>query len=276
MIIHPQIEQGTEEWLSIRRGRITASEVGAFAVAEKSLALTIPEIKDKLDVLGIDYKKTAKKDELAELLPNAKRYEVHTQATINARSALYAKKIAERSGTEMYEQYVERITGYKRGTLAMQRGSELESLARELYELVTGYTMTEVGFCEHDNGLCGASPDGVRLDASGENILSAVEIKCHLPETHVKFLLDPDSFENEHKHQLHWQLAIMGCEFVDLFGFCPSVPYIKRRVFKNEYTARMVNAIDELSEEYRSAIDAYCEIYDEQVEYRAALREGAA
>ena len=259
MKIHKEIEQGTDEWLELRRGRITASEVGAFAIAEKSLSLTIPEIKEQLDVLGIEFKKSAKKPDLEALLPNKERYMCHTKSTIDARSTLYAKKIAERSGADMLEQYA---------TKAMQRGNELEPEARNVYEFISGFEVEQVAFVEHDNGLCGASPDGIiglSLDEEeNKHITAGLEIKCHLPEKHALFLLNPDSFEDEHKHQLHWQMAVMGVTWIDLFGYCPKMPYIKRRVYRSEYTERFVKAIDELSEEYKAAIAQYNEIFRTQ------------
>lgn len=265
MIIHAEIVQGSPEWKSMRAGKITASEIGPFAVADKSLSLTISEIKEKLEVLGIEFKKSASKPVLTDLLPNADAYMTHGKGTIDARSALYAKKISERSGAESMDEYMERVRGYTSETLAMQRGTELEPEARNLYIYLTGFDVKEVGFVEHDNGLCGASPDGITYNDFGiQSIDGGLEVKCHGPDKHMLFMLDPDEFENEHKHQTHWQMAIMECKWIDLFGYCPGLPYIKRRVWRNEYTGRMVKAIDELSEEYQLAIDHYNSIFAEQ------------
>ena len=57
----------------------------------------------------------------------------------------------------------EKLTGRKEETFksaAMEQGNELESVARTLFEMKTGYTVEEVGFVEFDD-LEGSSPDGL-------------------------------------------------------------------------------------------------------------------
>ena len=64
----------------------------------------------------------------------------------------------------MYTLAGESITGEKEQTYqnaTMQRGIELENEAREMYELITGQEVAQVGFCMNDNKEFGCSPDGL-------------------------------------------------------------------------------------------------------------------
>lgn len=265
-----KMDQGSKAWKSIRLGKITASEVGAFAIADPKCQLSKKELQDYLDAAGIAYKKGDTNAQLEAKCP-ASYIAQHTglnAGVVGSRSKLYARKIAERSGAELLSDYAERVIGYTPESLAIRRGKELEPEARAMYEDITGLSVEQVGFVEHDNGLCGASPDGF---ADERRI--GLEIKCHGADKHAEFILDQDAFEAEHKFQVHWQLAITGCRAVDLFGYCPRMPYLLRRVWRDALTERMVLAIEELSAEYRSAIDEYNAIYREQ---RAALMERAS
>jgi putative phage-type endonuclease len=69
---------------------------------------------------------------------------------------------------------------------AMQRGVDLEPIARQLYQERFGEIIEEVGFCLSDeNDYLALSPDGFTLDRKG-----AIEIKCPSTKTHVKYILD--------------------------------------------------------------------------------------
>ena len=83
----------------------------------------------------------------------------------------------------------EKLTGRKEETFksaAMEQGNELESVARTLFEMKTGYTVEEVGFVEFDD-LEGSSPDG--LIHIGDE-LTGVEFKSPQDNTYAKLLFD--------------------------------------------------------------------------------------
>lgn len=71
----------------------------------------------------------------------------------------------------LWELVCERLTGESAEreftpTRAMQRGIDMEVLARADYEAETGnIVLTSLGFIERDDCLAGASPDGVVLVA---------------------------------------------------------------------------------------------------------------
>ena len=85
--------------------------------------------------------------------------------------------------------YMYELVGQKLGALpeesytnkAIENGILREAEAREMYSRDVK-TVTQVGFCIHDEGY-GASPDGL----VGEDGL--VEIKCPILSTHIEYLI---------------------------------------------------------------------------------------
>lgn len=71
---------------------------------------------------------------------------------------------------------------YKKGytNQDIERGNELEPIARQMYELRTGNIVEEVGFVEFDE-YTGCSPDGLTE-------VGGIEIKCPSDKVYFKFL----------------------------------------------------------------------------------------
>jgi len=115
----------------------------------------------------------------------------------------------------------ERLTGRPAESFtnaAMQRGTELEPQARDMYALHTGYDVTEVGIVLHPSikhSHC--SPDGL-CDADG-----MVELKCCGAARHIE-LLDDGAPEDRYVKQCLWQMACTGRKWVDLTYFHPEFP----------------------------------------------------
>lgn len=102
----------------------------------------------------------------------------------------------------------EKLTGRKEETFksaAMEQGNELESVARTLFEMKTGYTVEEVGFVEFDD-LEGSSPDG--LIHIGDE-LTGVEFKCPQDNTYAKLLFDR-KIKPEYYAQMQMQMRHVG------------------------------------------------------------------
>jgi putative phage-type endonuclease len=103
---------------------------------------------------------------------------------------------------------------------AMERGKALETEARELYRIVTGNEVQEVGFCM--NGGFGASPDGL----VGEDGL--LEIKCPSLATHVGYLL-ANELPSDYFQQTAGQLLVTGRKWCDFMSYYPGMkPLIVR------------------------------------------------
>jgi len=116
----------------------------------------------------------------------------------------------------------EDLTGKPQGSdftsAAMQFGTETEPLARSAYEAETGFSVDEVGFCQHPAiERSGASPDGL-VGNSG-----LVEIKCPKVATHLAYLI-ADVVPAGYKNQMMWQMACTGRDWCDFVSFRPDLP----------------------------------------------------
>ena len=114
------------------------------------------------------------------------------------------------------------LTGKPQGSdytnAAMQFGTEMEPLARSAYEAETGFSVDEVGFCQHPTiERAGASPDGL-VGNSG-----LVEIKCPKVATHLAYLI-AGVVPVGYKNQMMWQMACSGRDWCDFASFRPDLP----------------------------------------------------
>jgi len=123
----------------------------------------------------------------------------------------------------------ERITGMTEETyqnLAMQRGVELESEARSYYELTTGQTVEQVGFCIHE-GRFGCSPDGMIGDDG------LIEIKCPQMATHVGYLLN-GKVPTDYFQQTQGQLLVTGRKWLDFISYYPCMKPLVVRIERDD------------------------------------------
>lgn len=87
-------------------------------------------------------------------------------------------------------------------TPAMEQGNLLEDNARTLFELQTGLSVEQVGFCEQDE-YTGCSPDGLIGDDAG------LEIKCPQDNTFARYLFD-DKIKPEYYAQMQMNMLVTG------------------------------------------------------------------
>jgi hypothetical protein len=124
----------------------------------------------------------------------------------------------------------ERLTGeptFFQVTDPMQRGMDLEPLARAAYEMETGNLVIQVGFLMHDTLDAGASPDGL----IGEN--GGLEIKCPSGHTHVEYLRG-DVLPTKYFQQVQGCLWISGRDWWDFMSYHPRMEPLIVRVFRDE------------------------------------------
>jgi putative phage-type endonuclease len=134
----------------------------------------------------------------------------------------------------------ERLTGRKLDTYktpAMQRGIDLEPMARAWYEVKYNTFVDQVAIVLHpsiDGGQC--SPDGI-VEATN----SLIEIKIPNPENHLDNILTGGKQLEQYYDQVQWQLACMPeKEFCDLVSYDPEMPdhlqgFVKRIYRDDEY-----------------------------------------
>lgn len=114
--------------------------------------------------------------------------------------------VAERMTGKPYE-------GFQNG--AMERGIELESDARTMYDLQSDDEIVEVDFVPHPTiEMAGASPDAL-VGAKG-----LAEYKCPKTSIHIRYLLG-GAIPNSIYCQMQWQLACTEREFCDFSSYDP-------------------------------------------------------
>jgi len=181
MKIH-NVEQGTNEWFEIRKGKMTASHAQEVGSNGKGLETYVYNI-------------------LAEQYSSAER-----------------------------ESYTNEH---------MQRGNELEPVARGIYELSMNTQVKEVGFIEHDE-YSGCSPDGL-IDEDG-----GIEIKCPSDPVYFKMLVNrkPDS---KYVWQCQMTMMITGRKWWDLVYYNPN--------FKDSMITFRIEADEEKHEKLRAGLE---------------------
>lgn len=121
----------------------------------------------------------------------------------------------------MMELLCQRLTGaVEQGytNAAMQRGTELEPVARSAYEALNGVFVDEVGLVDHPDAKgFAASPDGLVGDDG------LIEIKCPNTATHVAFLRTgrPDG---KYIWQMMAQMACTGRAWCDFVSYDDRLP----------------------------------------------------
>ena len=115
----------------------------------------------------------------------------------------------------------ERMTGVLtefKVTKPMERGTELEPIARAAYEVETSQMIDQIAWVDHPKiEKAGCSPDGL----VGEDGL--VEIKCKETHNHFETILK-DEIDSDHEKQMLWQMACTGRAWCDFVSFDPRMP----------------------------------------------------
>ena len=132
-----------------------------------------------------------------------------------------AKTLKLSAEADKYENRLihERLTGNPcddfGGTKWIERGKELEGDAVQLYEMQTGLDVRHVGLILNDGRTFGASPDGLVGDDRG------LELKCPKPETHIGYMIDPESLYLEYKPQIQGGIFVSGRKLWDAVSYHP-------------------------------------------------------
>lgn|SRR3990167_5962320 len=116
---------------------------------------------------------------------------------------------------------LERITGRPQGngffSADMQRGTDLEPVARAAYEARTGAIVRQTGFLAHQTLAAGAS-----LDGDLDHFAGIVEIKCPKAATHLDTLRTRTP--GEYRAQIMAQLWLSGAAWCDYVSYHPEFP----------------------------------------------------
>jgi len=140
--------------------------------------------------------------------------------------------------TLIFEKVAELMTGKMKESytnIDIERGNELEKMARNSYELETGIIVKQVGFIEL-NEFVGCSPDGLIAEDGLQ------EIKCKNDSNFARFLYDR-KIDTEHVWQMQMQLFVTGRQYVDYVLYNPNFPkpIIITKVMRDEVSISKLN-----------------------------------
>lgn len=116
----------------------------------------------------------------------------------------------------------------------MERGGELEPIARAAYERNTFIEVRQVGFVRN-HGRVGASPDGLISHNGG------LELKCPTAHVHIKWL-KADRCPPEHYAQVQGNMWVCEREWWDFFSFRPRLPPLLVTVERDEEYIKILAA----------------------------------
>lgn len=131
----------------------------------------------------------------------------------------------------LYTLAAERITGQRAETYKneiMEEGNTREQESRDLYSLITGVEVKQVGVIYKDKDkkfLC--SPDGI---CNGEY---GLELKNVLPKTQVKYLLSGE-VPTEYRTQIQFSLYVSGFKRWDFCSYSAGLKPLIVSVKRNE------------------------------------------
>lgn len=140
--------------------------------------------------------------------------------------------------TKCYEKVAELITGelgYQYTNPDIERGNNLEDMARSAYEIATGNIVKQVGYVEVSDHV-GGSPDGL-VDDDG-----LIEIKCPNNINFVRFL-DTRKIDSAYMWQMQHLIHITNRKWCDYVVFNEALDRIEvERVVADE---KMVKKLEE-------------------------------
>lgn len=150
----------------------------------------------------------------------------------------------------------ERLTGKQEDfytNAAMQRGTDLEPIARSAYEIDKGVMTQETGFVLHpDIKSFGASPDAL---VNGDGLL---EIKCPNTSTHIDFLQGGE-IDKKYIWQMQAQMACTGRKWCDFVSFDDRLPEaLSYRCVRVDFDEAAQNEMVKEIEKFIAELDELC------------------
>lgn len=138
----------------------------------------------------------------------------------------------------------------------LERGIELEPLAREIYELQTGNKVKEVGFVTNSkiSKVGGASPDGI----IGEEGL--IEIKCFEDKKHFQMTIEGLKVESKYLWQMQMQLLFTNRKWCDFVAYNPNYKksLLIERIYPDKEMQKQIIEGLKIGEEIISKIEKIC------------------
>ena len=184
------------------------------------------------------------------------------QARLGCLTASKANDACAAESTAAYQNYLWQLVA-ERETQAveesfvsadMERGSELEPVARAAYEAHTGSFVTQTGFWLHPEiKWFGASPDGLVGDDG------LIEIKCPRTSTHLRYRSE-GKVPTKYKRQMICQLLCTGRKWVDFVSFDNRVRESKQLfIVRYTPTEKEITELLESVQKFLQNVEKECE-----------------
>lgn len=260
--------QGSEEWENLRRPLLTGSELSKVLSSRKTITAQLVKEPDEEQLTAMA-KRAKRQAEVVEILKKgpcdvselnasglkglkekgfvAVREDNDTCSLLRSSAKKHIDLlIAMGHRTEGQYTYTLPELGQREPTAPMDRGTELEPLARIEFENITGKIVEEVGFCKDPDisPMVGVSPDGLVDNRQG-----IIEIKCPLPQTHIGYLRK-GTLPTEYKAQVHGVMAITGANEAWFISYCPGLPTLILSFKRSRYTESLIQSIKHFSDLY--------------------------
>lgn len=139
-------------------------------------------------------------------------------------------------------------------TKDIERGIELESQARLLYEMQTGNEIKEIGFCEVDD-FVGCSPDGL----IGED--GIIEIKSPKDNVFIEQVIK-DKIKPEYYTQIQYNLYCLDRKYCDYIAYNANYPLFIKRIERDE---TYIEKIKKTIEQCKTIVLNNIEIFNEKL-----------
>lgn len=165
-----------------------------------------------------------------------------------------AGKISTSRKKYLYQMAGEILAGEKEESFAsatMNRGTELEPKAREVFCFATGHEVEEVGLVYPDElRRWHVSPDGLLVGQK-----RGIEIKCPMLSTHVEYL-DKGKLPTKYKCQVQGSLLCTGYESWFFVSYYPGIKPLIIEVSRDEkLIALMKEAIEEFCFDLKKLVE---------------------
>lgn len=253
-IIH--CDQGGPEWIAARAGCITAS---MFSTARSRVGcLTEQQQQFVSAVLGGASEKDAAKDAGYKAVP---RSAIITRALAGQPCGEWS----DASKDYAFRLAIERISGEPLDegfqTWAMKRGHDMEPDARMEHEMQTGLIVQEAGFISTDDGLFGASADGLIDDDGG------AEYKCFVDPSRLRqFHIDNDA--SDIFDQAQGCMWIAGRKWWHIGLYCPALASVGKQLWWRRFDRddNYIEAMEQDLWEFAQLVSSY----ESQLKQKAA------
>lgn len=238
-MIFIEAQQGTPEWHQARTGKITASRfadavsrVGGLDERQaKYVALMRGGAAPGQALLAAGYKAAPTSDTVRRALAGE-----DTSAPSDTAKRYAADLAIERISDEPH--------GEPARAWALDRGHEMETRARMLYEARTGAFITEAGICLTEDRIFGYSTDGL----AGDDGL--IEIKAPIDSIKIMDMWRTGD-TSEYDHQMQGGMWITARKWCDFIMYVPELAragkdlFVKRIPRNDEFIDAMVRQLAE-------------------------------